>query len=726
MANYSTFPSTEDQNLTNILSDGLMPNLSSQCLLHVQERLECHARPTSDNASELICEPRGDDNGVESARAHAVFLSVAVISTVLTVVLNLAVLLIICLTKKLHTIVNYIVSLLCINQMSWAFIPVIEAYDLPTSSPHFCITRYILYAMTGSLNFGFIVTITLLRYLLVVKNHNYPTNWQNLMLFTIVPVLQCVVQTLLYVAHTGERCGSFFGKTSAGYMITKLAHKQHDSILRIVIIIERIAGFTVLLFCYAKIFGKVIASRKRVISSPQDGQATCHQIANQARRICSRLNRRYRSDQPAVVQPSAPAQAPGVQPTTVHHSTTNQHSMNGTAANGQPVNDRDTTRQLSVDGTAVTGQSVNDRAASGQQPVNERAVTGQQPVDDMAATGQQSVNDRDTTSQFSVDGMAATGQPVDGRAATGQSLNDRATNGQPVNDRDTTRQLSVDGTAATGQPVNDRATNGQQPVNDRASTGQQPVDGTAATGQPVNDRAATGQQPVNDRAATGQQPVNGQQLLAAFQKTNQETTVTTQRSRQQPRNQECSRNNQVGCRSQGKNEPDTHSRASQAAGPRTSGPSSQHEIPLTPSSLVTVSRLTKDYATGPGASEGGGTQGGNGSGETVLAAPAECAAVRGRRTGRVDVVPTTATVTYLVTYMISYTPLFALHRYASDNTLCVLMPSERYYLLTIAISSGALRAVASPLVCVIFSHDFRDAFCHGCRRCWRWLRGAAW
>ncbi|KAF0288777.1 hypothetical protein FJT64_012863 [Amphibalanus amphitrite] len=97
---------------------------------------------------------------------------------------------------------------------------------------------------------------------------------------------------------------------------------------------------------------------------------------------------------------------------------------------------------------------------------------------------------------------------------------------------------------------------------------------------------------------------------------------------------------------------------------------------------------------------------------------AEVARPAVRRTGRVDVVATMAMITYLLTFLISFAPILAVSHYTSDLK-CVVMPSERYYIFTMITTSGGVTAVLNPLVCVIFSKDFREAFIRSFHRCVR-------
>ena len=292
-----------------------MPNVSRQCLRKMQEQLVCYASYNSDNTSKLICDPKDDDDGSKTARAHATFMTVAVVTATLAIALNLMVLLTIGFSKKLYTLVNYLVSLLCVNQFIWAAIAITEAFDLAIVSPTFCTIRVVGFSSTLSLNFMLVVTITLLRYLLMVRNHSYPANWQNVFLFTCIPLLACALQIVWLSSSATEQCGTLLSWTSAGYMISKLSKRKHAPTTLFVMAIQYATGFAVLFFCYVSILAKVIRSRRLVASHSQNGQTTeghsC--IARMAQWISSRFRVQSTSHQSNANQQAGSSQV-AVQP----------------------------------------------------------------------------------------------------------------------------------------------------------------------------------------------------------------------------------------------------------------------------------------------------------------------------------------------------------------------------------------------------------------------------
>ena len=112
-------PTRESLDLSGDLPPGLMPNISGQCLRKIAEYLECHTEHGKDRDPQLVCAPRASEEGGISIKSlHAIFLTVIVTTVLLTVVLNLAVIVTIAVNRRLHTLVNYLVSCHCSAQTS--------------------------------------------------------------------------------------------------------------------------------------------------------------------------------------------------------------------------------------------------------------------------------------------------------------------------------------------------------------------------------------------------------------------------------------------------------------------------------------------------------------------------------------------------------------------------------------------------------------------------------
>ena len=242
-----------------------MEGLSGDCRLFAEELLRCHARPGPDNSSTPVCELREDaGDRMDTSTVHSLFLSVIGVTVLLAVVLNLVVILTIAFNKKLHTMVNYLTSLLCFNQLVWVIFPVIEIKLNEFLSPGLCALRHHVLQISTSADFGLIVTITLLRYLMVVRNHSYPARCQNMLFFTGIALLPFIFRVLMFSRADNGLCGHFLAETPDGYAINTVPTRHRQLRTLIILLIEHIVGLCALAFCYANILAKTCASEKRM------------------------------------------------------------------------------------------------------------------------------------------------------------------------------------------------------------------------------------------------------------------------------------------------------------------------------------------------------------------------------------------------------------------------------------------------------------------------------
>ena len=241
-----------------------MEDLSGECRRLAHELLRCEETRRADNTSAQVCAPREPGGGLGTAAVYDVFLSVIGVTVALALVLNLVVILTIGLNRELHTLVNYLTSLLCFNQLVWTVFPVMEIKLDAFLVAGLCALRHYILQTTTSANFGLIVTITLLRYLAVVRNHSYPPNAQNMALFTMIAVLPCICRGLLFSQEDNGLCGHFIAETPAGYIINTIPVRKRQLRTFLILIIEHIIGLGAIAFCYASILAKTFASRKRL------------------------------------------------------------------------------------------------------------------------------------------------------------------------------------------------------------------------------------------------------------------------------------------------------------------------------------------------------------------------------------------------------------------------------------------------------------------------------
>ncbi|KAF0293529.1 hypothetical protein FJT64_000863 [Amphibalanus amphitrite] len=243
-----------------------MDVLSGECSSLAHELLRCQERLGADNTSRPVCALRETETGAaDTASVHRAFLAVIGVTVTLAIVLNLMVILTIGLNRELHTLVNYLTSLLCFNQLVWTIFPIMEIKMDGFLIEGLCALRHYVLQTTTSANFGLIVTITLLRYLMVVRNHSYPPNAQNMALFTIIAILPCVCRVLLFDQADNGLCGHFIAETPDGYIINTIPERKRQLRTFIILITEHIIGLGAIAFCYARILVKTFASGKRMI-----------------------------------------------------------------------------------------------------------------------------------------------------------------------------------------------------------------------------------------------------------------------------------------------------------------------------------------------------------------------------------------------------------------------------------------------------------------------------
>ena len=326
-----TFPREDAQNFSSRFPEGLIPNFSNQCSVWVEEQLECYARYSTENIPELTCAFRDDEERVKTSWAYVTLMLVVVITSTLAIVLNLVVLLTIGFSKKLHTLVNYLVSLLCISQLLWAFSPAIEASGLLVLVPRLCVVRYLILFVTTSLNFGCVVAITVLRYLMVVRNQNYPANWKNLVAFTSLVLLPGVLHIIPLLTYLSAECGTLLGRTPAGHLLTLPTRREGHIETQIVMITEYTTGFAILAFCYVRILVKVITARRAVESSAQNVLMTRirQSAANRAQWFCSLLAKKSTPDPASTLQHPPAEQVSIIQQPKDDEANTSHQSASG-------------------------------------------------------------------------------------------------------------------------------------------------------------------------------------------------------------------------------------------------------------------------------------------------------------------------------------------------------------------------------------------------------------
>ena len=254
------------------------------CLQEV-EHLHCH-RP--ENSSAMVCSGPDGDQRAELLFCWLVALTAVIVS--LAVVLNLAVVLTVMLNRKLHTVINALVMVLGVNNVASTGLPVVLAVQARVQHPALCSLRAAIFIVTRGVSFTTIVTVTLLRYLMVVRNRSYPASSRNVLLFASVAVLPALVKWAIRRNHEIASCMPIVARTPSGFIIIVKFKVAFDLLTSIIAIIEYGSGLSVLIFCYIRILAKTLQSRRRV----QAGQSTRTRWADSAPQNISinRLNAR--------------------------------------------------------------------------------------------------------------------------------------------------------------------------------------------------------------------------------------------------------------------------------------------------------------------------------------------------------------------------------------------------------------------------------------------------
>ena len=241
------------------------------CLRDVGQ-LQCHQQPGPGNVSRLVCSSDGGDG--RAALLHTVLVSLTALIVPLAIVFNLAVILTVLLNRKLHTVINVLVTVLGINNLAWTGMPVVLTMQARIVLPILCSVRTGIFIITRGVNFTVIVTITVLRYLMVVRNRNYPASAQNVVLFVSVAVLPAILKWIIRRSHRVSACNPVVAQNPDGFLIVAKFVSTFDLLTGIIAIVEYGGGIFVLAFCYTRILTTTFRARQRVQRNPEPSKIT--------------------------------------------------------------------------------------------------------------------------------------------------------------------------------------------------------------------------------------------------------------------------------------------------------------------------------------------------------------------------------------------------------------------------------------------------------------------
>ena len=267
------------------------------CLQDV-EHLQCYQRPGQDNISRLICSA-GVEGDRRAALMYNVLVALSFVIVPLAAILNIAVVLTILLNRKLHTVINVLVTVLGINNLVWTGLPILLVKQTKVVMPFLCLMKDMLFIVTRGVSFTVIVAITVLRYLMVVRNHSYPAGRRNVLVFVLIAVLPAVVKWLIRQTQRGNSpsaCGSpVMAETPDGFLIVAKHGQAFVRLLGIISVVEYGSGLIILAFCYICILVTTIRSKRRV----KENEELCRREvqrttpdANQEDQLDNRVNKR--------------------------------------------------------------------------------------------------------------------------------------------------------------------------------------------------------------------------------------------------------------------------------------------------------------------------------------------------------------------------------------------------------------------------------------------------
>ena len=240
-------------------SSGTVHNVS--CLQDVPQ-LQCHRHTGPDNTSHLVCSDGAGDR--RAANMYTAMVALNGLILPLTVALNLTVVVTVLLNRKLHTVVNVLVVVLGINNLVWTAFPVVVVQQAKQLEPLQCAMRAFLFINTRSINFTVIVTITVLRYLIVVRNHSYPAGRRNVLAVVSIAVLPSLIKWFIRRSHEVTSCSPVVAKNPDGFLLVIKFEHTIDFLTGLIAVVEYGGGLCILGFCYTRILVTTARSRRRV------------------------------------------------------------------------------------------------------------------------------------------------------------------------------------------------------------------------------------------------------------------------------------------------------------------------------------------------------------------------------------------------------------------------------------------------------------------------------
>lgn len=248
----------DPKNTSMKLLEERISRFSNSCRVEARG-LHCYPAPEDGAVTSLVCDlPPGEPDG---AALHSLLVAVTAVVVLLTLGSNLLVLLTLYRSRQLHTVVNYLLSLLCLGKMVWTVTPIIMAYHPNFTEPVMCYLKFIIVKMTHETNFFVLLIVSILRYFAVVHGRSCEPTWKNIAAFTFTTAVLIAGAHLSRIHHSWVNCMDILAYTPQMYAI-KLPHQNLGTSVGILLLAKFVVGFGLLGFAHLSILRTTRKSRR--------------------------------------------------------------------------------------------------------------------------------------------------------------------------------------------------------------------------------------------------------------------------------------------------------------------------------------------------------------------------------------------------------------------------------------------------------------------------------
>ena len=234
-------------------------------------QLRCYNQtfPNDTGVPRLVCAAR--DGPERAAGMFTALVTLSAILVPLSVLLNLLVAITVIANRKLHTVINVLVTVLCANNILWTGFPVLAIRHISLPDMVMCFVMSSFFIIIRSISFTTIVIITVLRYLMVVRNRSYAVRGKSVFVFVSMTVLPSLVKYLIRVSHSSLPCHHLEAWSPDGFAIGYKS-KNIDRLAVPIGVIEYGIGVVIHTYCYMSILVKLKKSKQRLQNSAIAGK----------------------------------------------------------------------------------------------------------------------------------------------------------------------------------------------------------------------------------------------------------------------------------------------------------------------------------------------------------------------------------------------------------------------------------------------------------------------